>query len=364
MNTAYMNTKVPVELLFTEYITEERIPTIDHFTEEWYEYHKRYANRLIARLTPHIHLFRYFMGLEKSPALYLEWYRMIHTTRHLQPPVSDAALLQDKQVIYNQMLAMLKESPARFEQFPALVRYNKDRGYFNIADGHHRIVFLYCHGIRHIPVRMTQADYASWMNESKLGAVSEVFKRYNRNLIYTPILHPTYINMRSERDFAYPTRLDLILGCLHTTSLTGKKVIDIGCNIGYYARYFSREGAFVTGLDPMPEHYELAQALNELERVSFDLRLERFELANLSESYDIGLLLTVFYHIMNDEPVRDAFLRKINESVHGLLFWESGGAPDIEKAIILNGTHFNRYEKLAVTEGTGKRRELGVFIKV
>ncbi|MGG1879055.1 methyltransferase domain-containing protein [Paenibacillus cisolokensis] len=361
MNAAYIHTRVPVELLFTEFIPQERRSVIDHFTEAWYDYHKRYASRSIARLTPHIQLFRYFMGQEQSPALYLEWYRMIHTTRQLQPPLTDAALLQERRAVYDHMLAMLKDSQARFEQFPALVRYNRDRGYFNIADGHHRIVFLYCHGIRHIPVRMTREDYADWMNERELWAVAEVFKRYHRSLIYTPILHPSYMNMRSERDSKYPTRLDKILDCLQTLPLPGKRVIDIGCNIGYYARYFSREGAMVTGIDPMPEHYELAQALNKLERVPFDLRLERFESAHLPESYDIGLLLTVFYHIMNIDHVREAFLRQINQTVHGLLFWESGGAPDMERSVLLNGTHFNRYEKLAVTEGTGKRRELGVF---
>ncbi|MGG4345922.1 hypothetical protein [Paenibacillus lautus] len=37
--------------------------------------------------------------------------------------------------------------------------------------------------------------------------------------------------------------------------------------------------------------------------------------------------------------------------------------PEKEKAILLRGTQFDRYEKLADTEGTGKKREIGVFLK-
>ena len=44
--------KVPLELLFTDYIAEERKTDIPHFTEAWYEDHKRYADLPIMRLSP------------------------------------------------------------------------------------------------------------------------------------------------------------------------------------------------------------------------------------------------------------------------------------------------------------------------
>ena len=87
----------------------------------------------------------------------------------------------------------------------------------------------------------------------------------------------------------------------------------------------------------MAEHYELARRLNVLERVHFDLKEERFERSSLTETYDIGLLLTVFYHVMDDLPAREAFLRKLDQSVTGVLFWESGAEPEKEKAILLRG---------------------------
>lgn len=113
----------------------------------------------------------------------------------------------------------------------------------------------------------------------------------------------------------------------------------------------------------MTEHYELARALNNLERVQFNLRTERFEHSALTEDYDIGLLLTVFYHVMEDPTVRRAFLRNVDRAVKGWLFWESGAEPEREKAILLRETKFDRYEKLGDTEGTGKKREFGVFMK-
>ncbi|KOP67520.1 hypothetical protein AMS62_21455 [Bacillus sp. FJAT-18019] len=355
--------KVPLELLFTDYIAEERKTDIPHFTEAWYEDHKRYADLPIMRLSPHLQLFRYFMHGRESPKLYLEWHSLIFTTRGLQVPISEHELLEQRRLQCSNLTALFAKNPDYFMNDPILVVYDKKGGYFRIKDGHHRTVFQYCKGVRYIPAQMTVHDYAAWKNTDAVNGVREAFSRYRRTLIYTPILNPHFEHLASERDNTYPTRMDLMIEYLGSTSVRGKKVIDIGCNIGYYSRHFTRQGARVTGYEPMAEHYELARELNHLERVQFDLRTECFERSTLTEEYDIGLLLTVFYHVMDNPSVQEAFLRNIDRAVTGFLFWESGAEPEREKAILLRGTKFNRYEKLGDTEGTGKKRELGVFIK-
>lgn len=359
-----MVTKVPLELLFSDFIDEEhKTVLIPHYTEAWYDVHKRYGDLPIIRLTPHLQLFRYLMNQGEYPKLYLEWHASLFTTRDLEVPISDYDLLEHFRLLHRTMAALFANDKEHFNEDPILVQYNRKGGYFHVKDGHHRAIFQYCSGVRRIPARMTVRDYEDWKNTAAVNQVTEVFSRHLRTLIYTPILNPHFMHLKSERDDVYPTRMDLIMEYLGSSSVRGKRVVDIGCNIGYYARHFTRQGAIVTGYEPMAEHYELGRQLNVLERVSFDLKEERFERSSLTETYDIGLLLTVFYHVMGDLPVREAFLRKLDKSVTGVLFWESGAEPEKEKAILLSGTQFNRYKKLGDTEGTGKKREFGVFLK-
>lgn len=359
-----MVTKVPLELLFTDFIDgEHKTVLIPHYTEDWYDVHKRYGDLPIIRLTPHLQLFRYLMNQGEYPKLYVEWHASLFTTRDLEVPISDYDLLEHFRLLYRTMADLFSKDQEHFNEDPILVQYNRKGGYFRLKDGHHRAIFQYLSGVRHVPARMTVRDYEEWKHTDAVNQVTEVFSRHLRTLIYTPILNPHFMHLKSERDDVYPTRMDLIMEYLGSASVRGKRVIDIGCNIGFYARHFTRQGAIVTGYEPMAEHYELARQLNVLERVHFDLKEERFERSSLTETYDIGLLLTVFYHVMDDLPAREAFLRKLDQSVIGVLFWESGAEPEKEKAILLRGTHFDRYKKLGDTEGTGKKREFGVFLK-
>ena len=211
-------------------------------------------------------------------------------------------------------------------------------------------------------VKISSEDYMDWMNIEGLSEVADSFQRHQRSLIYTPILHPSYLHWKSERDQTYPTRLDVMMDFLGSRSLLGTKMIDIGCNIGYYARHFAREGAHVTGLEPLAEHYDLALRLNRLERVNFNLLPDRFESSSRLQRYEIGLLLTVFI-ILWETGISVTLLRQINQCITDMLFWESGGEPETEKSLLLQNTHFTRYVKLAATSGTGKIRELGVFLK-
>ncbi|SEK18619.1 hypothetical protein SAMN04488688_10171 [Paenibacillus sp. cl141a] len=361
--SGYVNVDVPIELLFTDLVTEERKRDIPNYTDSWYEHHKLSADMPIMRFDSHKSLYRYFMNELASPSAYLDWYKKIFLTRGIDPPLQDEEVLAFRKNQYHIMKVDLSSNSAFFHQDPPLVKFNRAGGYFNLRDGHHRSTFLYCQGKRSMKVKMSSEDYMDWMNIEGLSEVADSFQRYQRSLIYTPILHPSYLHLKSERDQTYPTRLDVIMDFLGSRSLLGAKVIDIGCNIGYYARHFAREGAHVTGLEPLAEHYDLALRLNRLERVNFDLLPDRFESSSRLQQYEIGLLLTVFYHHMGDPYIRNAFLRKINQCITDMLFWESGGEPETEKSILLQNTHFTRYVKLAATSGTGKVRELGVFLK-
>lgn len=83
--------------------------------------------------------------------------------------------------------------------------------------------------------------------------------------------------------------------------IAGWRVLDIGCNAGYYSVQLALRGAAVVGLEP-DEHY-LRQA--RFARDSFalsedDLELRRggvYDLADTDEQFDLVLFMGVLYHL-------------------------------------------------------------------
>ena len=82
--------------------------------------------------------------------------------------------------------------------------------------------------------------------------------------------------------------------------LEGWRVLDVGCNAGFYSFELARRGATVLGIDVDP-HY-LAQArwaagVYGLEkRVEFR-QMEVYEVARLDEPFDLVWFMGVFYHL-------------------------------------------------------------------
>jgi tRNA (mo5U34)-methyltransferase len=81
--------------------------------------------------------------------------------------------------------------------------------------------------------------------------------------------------------------------------LTGKSVLDIGCNAGFYAMEMRRRGATrVLGLDTHEEY--LAQARFAAEISGLDIEFRRmsvYDVGALGEKFDVILFLGVLYHL-------------------------------------------------------------------
>ena len=81
--------------------------------------------------------------------------------------------------------------------------------------------------------------------------------------------------------------------------LTGRSVLDIGCNAGFYSMIMKRRGAArVLGLDPDEDY--LAQARFAAEISGFDIEFRRmsvYDIGALGEKFDIVLFLGVLYHL-------------------------------------------------------------------
>jgi len=81
--------------------------------------------------------------------------------------------------------------------------------------------------------------------------------------------------------------------------LTGKSVLDVGCNAGFYAIEMKLRGAArVVGIDDDPRYLAQARLACEVRGVDLELRqLSVYDVAELGERFDLVLFLGVLYHL-------------------------------------------------------------------
>jgi tRNA (mo5U34)-methyltransferase len=81
--------------------------------------------------------------------------------------------------------------------------------------------------------------------------------------------------------------------------LSGRSVLDIGCNAGFYAIEMKRRGADrVVAVDADPDYLEQARFAAKLAGARIEFReLSVYEVGQLGERFDLVLFMGVFYHL-------------------------------------------------------------------
>ncbi len=81
--------------------------------------------------------------------------------------------------------------------------------------------------------------------------------------------------------------------------LTGKSVLDIGCNAGFYSFEMKRRGAArVLGIDSDPEYLAQARFAASVLGADVEFReLDIYRIAELRERFDLVLFMGVLYHL-------------------------------------------------------------------
>ncbi|AJD42616.1 tRNA (mo5U34)-methyltransferase protein [Rhizobium gallicum bv. gallicum R602sp] len=81
--------------------------------------------------------------------------------------------------------------------------------------------------------------------------------------------------------------------------LSGLSVLDVGCNAGFYALEMKRRNAArVVGIDSDPRY--LAQARFAAEQLAAEIEFRQmsvYDVARLSEKFDLVIFMGVFYHL-------------------------------------------------------------------
>ena len=80
--------------------------------------------------------------------------------------------------------------------------------------------------------------------------------------------------------------------------LRGRRVLDIGCNAGFYSMEMARRGASVLGIDHDERYLAQARFAAEVEGLDIAFRLlSVYDVGLLGEKFDIVLCLGVLYHL-------------------------------------------------------------------
>lgn len=81
--------------------------------------------------------------------------------------------------------------------------------------------------------------------------------------------------------------------------LSGKSVLDIGCNAGFYALEMKRRGAArVVGVDYDERYLAQARFAAEVKGADIEFRLlSVYDVAELRERFDVVLFMGLFYHL-------------------------------------------------------------------
>ena len=127
-------------------------------------------------------------------------------------------------------------------------------------------------------IRVRVAELGSWFHDLDLNGVRTAPDHF---------LHD-YPNTKWKR-FEHALPYDL----------SGRTVLDIGCNAGFYSLEMKRRGAKrVVGIDSDDHYLAQAQFAAEVKGVEVEFRnMSVYDVGNLAETFDIVLFMGVLYHL-------------------------------------------------------------------
>ncbi|WP_051331371.1 TIGR04290 family methyltransferase [Methylocaldum szegediense] len=113
--------------------------------------------------------------------------------------------------------------------------------------------------------------------------------------------------------------------------LSGRSVLDIGCNAGFYAIEMKKRGAErVVGIDTDEAYLAQARFAAEVKGLDIEFRrLSVYDVAALGETFDLVIFMGVFYHLRHPLLALDLIHR---HAARDLLLFQSmqRGSPEIE----------------------------------
>ena len=105
--------------------------------------------------------------------------------------------------------------------------------------------------------------------------------------------------------------------------MTGKSVLDIGCNAGYYAIELKRRGAArVLGIDTEELYLQQARLVREELELDIEYRhCSAYDVVSIPEQFDVVLFMGIFYHLRYPLYALDRVVQKVKPG--GMLVFQT-----------------------------------------
>jgi SAM-dependent methyltransferase len=101
--------------------------------------------------------------------------------------------------------------------------------------------------------------------------------------------------------------------------LTGKTVLDVGCNYGFFLQEAIRRGAKrAVGIEANPDSFRVASTLATLWKGRIEVHQGLLEEVQLNEKFDLVIFLNVIHHVTDPVPV----VKKLASLCRGTLILE------------------------------------------
>jgi hypothetical protein len=345
---------IPIELLFISRQKDTEIPSEMGISLE---------NRPLIGAVPLLNAYDYFEG--KNTDSFELFIQRLSTSRDShRDSVGWMRWLEERRNESRTFALEVELDNCYFEKNPVEVEWSS-RGLFFVLSRYRMAVYQVARNRKLIPCSVSRDEYSEWRNEPEISPCIESLKKHSLSYVYTPILHPNFIDYPCMRENYGMTRLMTLCKYIYENSieLTGKKVLDAGSYLSYFAQNFSRMGANVTSVEFDSAKYEPACAINKMLRQDDVVMIENgIEELSPNNRYSITIMTAVLnWHL--DSELGKKIINIINLVTEDYLIWESGYAIEREKQFILDNSSFKKYTRLQSTFGTGKLRELGVFSK-
>ena len=173
---------------------------------------------------------------------------------------------------------------------PIQVRIMND-GSYRLVDGTHTVSI-----IKHLKISPTVEAQVVEREQGWLELKQSLYNMYGRKLLYQPVNHPDFADWEIDRESE--DRWEIIKPYL---DVSGKKVLDVGSNMGYFSERLTDMGAVVTGIDPNQTRVDFANILADYHEYDEDNPLylcASFETHLRDNTYDAVLVLSLLHHYL------------------------------------------------------------------
>lgn len=271
--------------------------------------------------------------------------------------------IADRQKCIEILMSGMNRESGALTQSAVPVQWN-EKGYFNICDGSHRLVFLNFLNMQMAPVQLSRQDYAKWINMEALQRLLAYIKEKQVTAFEAPIPHPWFYGCEVREEKCGRTILKCIFEKLKQLGMERDfSVLDVNPQEGYYLQHFARINAGVlVGVLEDQKQRELMEYLNQL--FYMDGKIQIMDSCAVKRDdmlYDIVLMFKKLCSLSEEEQV--PYIGWIASKAQKMIVWESGINYERERELILQYSGFTKYIFLKRTLSENIIREVGIFVK-